>query len=226
MIKSVLGIGSGRCGTTSLASFLNAQKTITCTHERYDQRSMWYREYPLAKQQLKSILEPKEGPIVGDVGQSYLKFIQDILDEYDTVKIICLKRDREKTINSFLKWSAARYPKWLFLQNSPTTCVVGGKLMHLTNLGLLAEWCLRRVDEQSVRVDLGNYYDDYYEHCEILEKNNGGKFKIFPTETLNTKTGMREILDFIDLAEKDMIFKKVRANTIDNCVLGKYENGG
>jgi hypothetical protein len=113
---------------------------------------------------------------VGDVAMWYLPYVPQIIQHFPGTVFICLKRDREQVIASFLKkiptgdrWRSATYEGWnrVFPKyfSSPTKA-------HA----------------------IGCYWDDYYRQAEQYARQYP-EFKIAPTEVLNTYQGMNMLLD-------------------------------
>lgn len=78
----IIGLGTGRCGTSSLSELLNLPHEVkpiltssSDPHERY-----------------RALNE-------GDVGFYYIHIIQELLDTYD-IAAVCLKRDKNDTVES------------------------------------------------------------------------------------------------------------------------------
>ncbi len=124
----VFGLGSGRCGTNSLARILNHQDGVLCFHEANPSAMAWHgaeqnvlatinQFHVLMSHGISTIttdlsvpdrsaplqsLDPRRPPYcVGDIALYYLPYVEFILDQTNEVRFPCLRRDREKTIMSF-----------------------------------------------------------------------------------------------------------------------------
>lgn len=118
----VIGIGTGRCGTVSLAQLLNAQPRSRVTHEA----EPWlpWRKYdatPSERAFLKRAwgvydpLEPFEGRVrrfearqhhydlIGDVGFFWLPYVYMLRAHFPDVKVVGLWRDKESYVESAMK---------------------------------------------------------------------------------------------------------------------------
>lgn len=116
----VIGIGSGRCGTHSLSALLSAQRNSFVSHERTalgrQCRGMeWPSEdHPVTaeeenhrvRNQVEFYLNRKEGnfDLVGDVGHFHLAYAESYLHLDQRIKFVVLKRPRQDTIESWLRW--------------------------------------------------------------------------------------------------------------------------
>lgn len=104
--RLIIGLGSGRCGTTSLAHLLNIQDDSNITHEDHVEGIFGLTrdsEASLALFCLVDILA-RNSFTVGDIGYHWLKFIPTLMAFKGDKRFICLKRDKEETINSFVNY--------------------------------------------------------------------------------------------------------------------------
>ena len=187
----VLGCGTGRCGTVSLAKFLNCHQHVSVLHEgaaseRTHHVVPWYN----GENQLWSWLSELESVRgdarwYGDVGPYFLPYIPLILEKYPTARIICLERHRKEVIKSYLNKTMGRN--------------------HWYRHGGIgwqedAEWdpAFPKYDEPDKSMALGLYWDQY--HCAAMEYRArfAENFMLLPTDALNSSDGRRKILDFID----------------------------
>jgi len=135
------------------------------------------------------IINRREVSIVGDVASSYLNYTDLFIENNPSVKIICLKREKESCVQSFLRKTVGRNnfqygkePRTIFGITSPDYPSILTK-------------------KEAIRT----YYDDYYKIAEKFEKKYSNNFKIFDMECLNTSEGVNDILEFCGYEEKDRI---------------------
>ena len=101
----VLGIGSGRCGTLSLARLLNQQPDVQASHE--EPPLLPWSGADAARvigERFARMRRQREAPILGDVASFYLPYLDEIIAAEPEVRIICLKRPREEVVASFCRW--------------------------------------------------------------------------------------------------------------------------
>lgn len=98
--KIVIGFGTGRCGTKSLAKFLDNQPGFDVTHEGIPLG--WIPAFADPKIEIGNLVE-RDAEVVGDVGFYWVHYLWLILKEYPDAKAINLLRDDEEVIESF--WS-------------------------------------------------------------------------------------------------------------------------
>lgn len=99
--RLVIGFGTGRCGTKSLARFLDRQPNVTVTHEHLPSLfPQWgnYFDY------MSLMLKYKESFTVGNVAYAWIEYIDRIITDFEDARIICLDRnDDDAVAESF--WS-------------------------------------------------------------------------------------------------------------------------
>lgn len=169
----IIGLGSGRCGTKSLAVLLTAQKHALVTHE---QRPVvpWTTHLTSPTRHIDA-LAGSAYQTIGDVGFYYLPHVETIWERYPQARFICLQRDREETIDSFVRW-------------------IKGVDYWAPDRDTKDPWthCFPVTEGDNLRARIGAYYDAYYEHAEKLAKDE--RFLSLPMESLNTREGVTQIL--------------------------------
>jgi hypothetical protein len=99
--RIVIGFGTGRCGTKSLARFLDQQPNVTITHEHLPSMfPQWgnYFDY------MSLLLKYKESFTVGNIAYAWIEYIDRILTDFEDARVICIDRnDDEAVVESF--WS-------------------------------------------------------------------------------------------------------------------------
>jgi hypothetical protein len=220
----VLGIGTGRCGTQGLMTFLNLQK-INTLHESvllpwvFDSASL---NSLLAKLSQTSTIDY---PNVGEVNFSLLNYIEPLLksnsaenvelrseQEYlfsanTDIRVVCLRRDKAETVKSWMNnqknfnfWSSADhqcFAQGLYLKND-----ILGNSFPKYDLGKEAA--------------LACFWDDYYLKAAQLERIYPESFKIFDMSEFFSDTATQEILlDFLEIPVNKR-FSSVFNNKIDN----------
>jgi len=186
----IIGLGTGRCGSVSLASLLNLQKDFNITHEICP--SSW--EFcQISLDYLLSIFNNKKENIIGDCAYYHINYSEKILELLPNTKFPIMIRDKEETINSYMKktqqrnhWSTQRsreekedyywdrtYPKYNLPKREAVT----------------------------------RYYNEYYEKCRNLVSKYPDKFKIFGMkEAFNSLSGQSQLLEFLNINANDRIF--------------------
>lgn len=100
MVK-VLGIGTGRCGTVSLATLLNSQPDSAVTHESV--LLPWEITAETCEKAKSYIAGLSSGGVCGDVSFSWVRYTPFLMQEFPDLKVVALSRDKEQVIDSYLK---------------------------------------------------------------------------------------------------------------------------
>ena len=184
--KIIIGLGSGRCGTKSLAYLLNKQSGVTCTHEVF--RLPWeFKETKIRN--IHSLFSKKRKDVVGDVAFYYLNYVKYLINQYPNIKFICLKRDRDETIKSYIEKT--------FYKDHWRNFNVKKKEGYGYSV-----WD-KCYPTYSDIVDKGQaiaqYYDDYYLKAEELQADYPEKFLLLNTEDAFTSDGQKKIFIFCSL---------------------------
>jgi len=126
----VIGIGTGRSGTASLANLLNAQRDAVCFHEMNPSCVRFHGtprpilntidEYqaiidggdpamltvdlgrPVAAKAYDRLRGMQRVRLIGDIAFYYLTYVEAILQRNPRVRFVCLQRDRTETVESWL----------------------------------------------------------------------------------------------------------------------------
>lgn len=126
----VIGIGTGRSGTASLANLLNAQQDAVCFHEMNPSCVRFHGtprpilntidEYqaiidggdpamltvdlgrPVAAKAYDRLRGMQRVRLIGDIAFYYLTYVEAILQRNPRVRFVCLQRDRTETVESWL----------------------------------------------------------------------------------------------------------------------------
>ncbi len=97
--RIVLGMGSGRCGTLSLARLLSRQPGVMFSHE--DPPLLpWQREPGdrVIRERFARWRRSRQAAIVGDVASFYLPYVEEAIAVEPAIRIICLRRPREEVV--------------------------------------------------------------------------------------------------------------------------------
>ncbi len=239
----VFGLGSGRSGSQSLARLLGRQPGAFVTHEKNPHDMAWsgaeeavlanLREFERAlamneprfritlEEPNRDVLDRMRagGPVrlAGDVAFYYLPYVRTILDANPDVRFVCLRRDREATIRSYLDKTYKRRP-FGFLER------VGLRRVKDRNHWVEHDgtrwdkdpvWdrCYPKFGAADKREALGMYWDEYYGAADRLAAELPDRFRVDPIEALNDREGQDEILEFVGVpAERRVLDIGVRAN--------------
>jgi len=223
--KLVIGLGSGRTGTTSLAAFIDAQPNTLCTHEAHP--IPWKVSIPDLNKTLPSFVARyrklekdlrekgiESEAIIGDVAFYHIPYVIFYLKAFK-VKFVCLKRPREEVVKSFLGHTDRHQQGHNFW--SKTDDHVKSHYNDFTKwVHSIWNECFPKYDGKNRKECLEQYWDEYYKIAEVCEILMPANFKIFPTTHLKTIEGQKEILRFLG-------YKK--GNLFPDGVIVKNHNG-
>lgn len=183
----VIGLGTGRCGTQSLAVLLNHQSGARVTHERYGAIAWQGDEQRVAA--FVHLCATAPGlDLAGDVGFYYLPYVEQILELAASTRFVCLKRDRQATVHSYL--TKTRH-KNHWIQHDGT------------------EWrfdawdrCYPKYAVTDKAEAIGMYWDEYYSRAAALESAHPEAFRVYDMDVLNTPEGQNALFDFIGIPQR------------------------
>lgn len=204
MKRLVIGLGTGRCGTKSLAYLLNLQSNVKVSHEmapvfRFNKSEHWL---PICYSKIDEILS-REEQIVGDVAFCNLWRSEEIADYHKNTVFVCLKRNKEEVVRSFTE-KCLRNNHGVGCRNfwdDMWFVRVNGKKVRRRGSNwdqVFPNFSGRTLDDV-----ISRYYDWYYEEVDKLEID----VKIFDIDDLNTVGGIIRILDFVGVQSEDRIIK-------------------
>ena len=195
----ILGVGTGFCGSRSLARVLNQQPAFQVSVN--DARLLpWKRPAGVAvlPERLARWRKQRDGQVLGDVGSSYLPYVEELVALEPAVRIVCLKRPREEVVTAFCQWLDDRYPL---------------QINHWAEKPA-AEWhhdplwtrCYPQYDTPDREEGLRRYWTEYYGRAEELAKRFPQNFRIFDMlQALNTEAGQREVLAFVGVPPEKQV---------------------
>lgn len=183
--KFIIGLGTGRCGTTSLSVLLSAQNETVVPHE-YKYPLPWQFSEKEISERLNDLRN-----LNGDVAFYYLNYIKYILEIQPETKFVCLQRGRQETVESYMRKSENRN-NWM--EHDET--------VWKKNKWFFSSYPKFNVNDKEEAIGL--YYDLYYEIAEEFQKEIPGSFKIFDMQKLNEIEGVVEILSFCGFEYSEM----------------------
>jgi hypothetical protein len=242
--KVVIGLGSGRSGTASLTSLIDQQTGGICFHEmnpagavfsgnpqphlnaatefrelvRGGDRARLSIDYsrPSSVQTYEKLQGIGELNLVGDIAYYYLNYVDDLLQLVPECIFLCIRRDREQTVASWLKKSSIKRWRSLWLADRLKAWLT--RTPFYTEYNYWQEhdgsrwkqdpvWdsCFPKFETDSKEEAIGLYWDYYYLEADRLQRKHPDSFKIFDVEDLGNPEGQKRILTFIGLAEDRMV---------------------
>jgi hypothetical protein len=194
----VFGLGTGRSGTSSLGELLNLQESYAVSHERKPILAWRASETELNKK--LNQIAGSAAKTNGDVASSYLPFAEKILETFPRSKFICLQRDKQETVKSFMRktgdrnhWTEHDGKRW--------------KKDYWDRF-----FPKYQMTDKAKAIE--QYWIDYYQESERLAKQYPQRFKIFPISVLSNMEEQKALFDFLEIS--DPKFQVVRLDKNGN----------
>lgn len=194
--RLIIGLGTGRCGTVSLKSLLSLQKDTDATHETMLLPHR-FKEYKYRQYMRK--LWGRKTRVIADVALWNLSYVTTILAEFPSTKFICLQRDKEAVVKSFMRKTRDNRNHWTQFDSEYWDQIEWYKEMKCPYRN-----CYPRFDADKEEA-LGLYWDYYYVVAKTYQDSFPNNFRIFPVEYLNSRDGCEKILTFAGY--KEMVIK-------------------
>ncbi len=233
----VFGLGTGRSGSTTLAHLLNLQEGAVVTHERNPRRIHWsgseqrvledLRELEGVLAGRRSLLVRRRrdnlrairnlyrrGPrrLVGDVAFYYLPYVELLLGHAPEVRFVCIRRDEEATVRSFLRFSSARPTagplRWFRRRPERNFWMEHDGTRWKSDP--LWDPCFPKFRARSKEEALHLYWREYTERALALRQRHPDRFAVFDIEAFQTRAGQEAILDFAGVARERRVFANER----------------
>lgn len=195
--KAIIGLGCGRCGTVSLAKLLSYQKGVFAGHEQAKFPWKFNEDGFMVAFPKIFYSNNSDQPIVSDTASWYLPYVGYIMGMNVDAKFICLKRDKDETVESWLR-------------QTPLTC----HFVETESEHWEARWLKQHPYraffpkyDLPERQAVERYYDKYYQFASDLEKEFPETFRVFNIDHLNSEGGVRTILDFAGIESDQVVVK-------------------
>ena len=207
-------MGTGRCGTYSLASLFQEQRHVRGIHEHFYLR--WVEELTDSElvhfwhsiNEMQDIANVKSeygnNKLVASVSYGWISYIPEIMKHLKHPRCICLKRKKSEVIDSLLNYKRPEN-RW--------TCV-DSKHFDTEKYSITDKNDMFPCYDLPIEKTIGAYWDDYYRRAEFWQKRFPDAFKIFPISSLNSKRGVTSILNFAEIPKEDRVVEVgVKLNT-------------
>jgi hypothetical protein len=182
-----VGIGTGRCGTVTLAHIVKACRTTMVSHEHPGYSPPWQGD---ATPAIASFIRharaaDRNGRVMGEVALYWLPHVERLRASLPELKVICLKRDKEATIASMMRK------------------VPGYTLVRPEDRAHNPEWwdLFPTIEAPTIESAWSRYYDFYYEQAGQLENVLHVR-----TEDLDHDETAVAIFDYLEIPESDRAY--------------------
>lgn len=221
----IIGFGSGRCGTMSLAKLLNACEDTCVLHEmkilyvgggttlrnqdriselmeqgkavRIHRKLSWQFNEQEAKEKMYDLQHINKS-FVGEVAFYYLNSLSYFIKQLDA-KCICLWREQEKVVNSFMK-RTSKFHHW---NSNPNK--FGFRVSPY-------DVCFPSYDTLLKKEAIAKYWEEYYAIAEKLIEQFPNNIIKVDINHFNEKENQKRIFDFVGIPEQNRLYKEIKAN--------------
>lgn len=153
--------------------------------------------------------------LLGDIAYYYLNYVDAILEQVPQARFVCIKRDREQTVASWLKKSQIRRWRSLWVADRFKALVTRTPFYTEYNHWQSHDgsiwkedpvWdsCFPKIESNSKEAAIREYWERYYEEATKLEARLPESFKIFDIADLSSAEGQKAILAFIGMSPEEM----------------------
>ncbi len=187
----VIGCGTGRSGTLSLSRIIGRCRGMYCTHEAAPLLPWEWNEH-LYRGKVALLRDSPDS--VGDVYFAYLPYLRRLFDDVDGLRVVCMERDREQVIRSYVGWTRDRN--------------VNHWMRHDGTRWNRHGWdtAYPKFDATSKEEALGMYWDFYYHEIRAIRDEHPDAVMVLPVEELNTEEGQSLLFDFLDMPAADRYY--------------------
>ena len=214
----VIGLGSGRSGSTTLAARLDNTDGSCSTHE--NPPLVYWRPEPeqIAFHFRRFRLLTRYYPLVADFAHWWINLVDEIASEFPTVKFVGLIRDKFDCAVSFARikgFGRGSYNHWAPHLNGIWRSAVWDPAYPTFEI---PAWADRNPDRAKWQMII-RYLDLYNSRLNFIATRLEGKFFILRTELLNDPHTLSDLYDYIGAKPKNGVM------TI-NCNVRSIEDGG
>lgn len=193
-VRFILGVGSGRTGTGSLAELLDKQPGVSCTHEGLF--IPWEKDLIAYYQALIKLVNNATEPIIGNVAFYWKNYLSEVFRDLVDPKIIVLKRKRQEVIESF---SALYYGKNHWSSREEDNWDGRDPGMQILS-AMFPKYDLSKEEA------IGQYWDEYYADMDFWMDKFPDNMMLVDMYDLKDKATQRRILKFIGIPTRNMVF--------------------
>jgi hypothetical protein len=183
-----IGCGTGRSGTTSLASLIDGCEDAVCMHERRPLLP-WIFDEGFFQEHVAWFLNASASTI-GDVAFFYLPYIERFLEVFPRMKVLCIERDRQEVVDSYMAWTQWRN-HWYDHDGSRWF------KDHVW------DQCYPKYHTADKLQAIGSYWDDYQRQIRFLANKYSDNIGLFDISILNNKPGQNQIFDFLCIINRN-----------------------
>lgn len=242
----VIGLGSGRTGTASLARLIDSQHHALCFHELNPAGVVFsgnpqplrnaIREFqailgggdkrllaldytrPVSVKTYEHLQTMSQVRILGDIAFYYLLYVEDLLSLTQDIRFVCIRRDKQETVESWLEKSSIHRWRSLWLADRIKSLLIRAPFYTSHNYWQGHDGSVWKPDPvwdktfpkfaaASKREAIEKYWDYYYAEAQQLAQKYPEHFRIFDISEMSHPAGQKNILGFIGIKEEEMVLR-------------------
>ena len=244
-VMIVIGLGTGRSGTASLAKLLNAQRDALCFHEMNPSCVRFsgtprpilntIDEYqaivdggdpsmltvdlgrPVAAKAYDRLCKMHRVRLIGDIAFYYLSYVEAIAARNPNVRFLCLRRDIDETVASWINKSRiSRWPS-KHLADRIGALITRAPFHKSRNFWMEhdgSHWqhdpvwdkCFPKFEAASMPEAIRKYCEFYYAEAEQLARKLQPVFRFVDTPSMVNGDYQSEILSFLGVPVGEHVF--------------------
>jgi hypothetical protein len=183
-MKYIIGIGTGRCGTRSLATLLANQEDTRATHEGYVMP--WQTNPHYLESYICWLTRRGKEAFQVDVGFYMLPYVESLAAILGEVKFVVMQRTRQGVVDSYERW----VPELNHWQ------------AHRGDRWKRSAWdeAYPKFRADSRKEALGLYWDYYRKQTALISNRLPGRVLFVDVEALNDFTSRQQVLSFCGYA--------------------------
>jgi hypothetical protein len=247
----VIGLGTGRSGTASLAKLLNAQRDALCFHEmnpscvRFSgtprpilntidefqaildggDPSMLTVDLarPVSAKAYDELCKMRGLRMMGDIAFYYLSYVEAIAARNPKVRFLCLRRDIDETVASWLKQSHNHRWRSKYLADRLSSWITRAPFYQSCNYwmehdGTVWEpdpvWdkCFPKFEAASKTEAIRKYCEFYYREAERLASALPDRIRFVETTRMNEPEYQAGMLSFLGIAPEKQVSTVAHVN--------------
>lgn len=188
----ILGISTGRSGSTTLTALLRKQKGCYATHESSPVVNWIGGEAEVILHIRKFRKQFKEYPYVCDVSHWWLRYLDQMIKEYPNLRVVALRRSKSATVQSFLRCVGGDQKGGLNLWS-----------FHDSSYYQTNSWAktFPRNHAKTMTRALENYWEEYHAGIDQALLKYPNHIKSFHVTDLNSVEKQKELLEFCGFRE-------------------------
>jgi len=242
----MIGLGAGRTGTASLANLIDSQANALCFHElnpccavfagngqfALNTISEFQRivdngprnlltvdmSRPISVKKYADLQQRDRIDLIGDIAYYYLSYVPELIALNADVRFVCIKRDKNETVASWLAKSKIHRWRSLWLADRFKSLLTRIPFHESYNFwqehdgsryapNPVWDSTFPKFDGPTKKEAIEQYWDFYYAKAQRYAEQYQDFFRIFDIGALSHRDGQAAILRFLGIPDNEMVLK-------------------